>query len=120
MTESQNNAVMKNIHILALAFALLISPLTGYAHDKETSHVDSIAAKIQSSIHIDHEDGAEDQRIFVVFSITENGTVLVHEVGTADPEVKQSITSQFQAMQFDNTTEEYDGMYSIWLNFKTL
>ena len=120
MTESQNNAVMKNIHILALAFALLINPLTVNAHDKETSHVDSIAAKIQSTVHINTEDGAEDQRIFVVFSITETGTVLVHEVGTADPQVKQSITTQFQAMQFDNTQNEYDGMYSIWLNFKTL
>lgn len=120
MTESQNNAVMKNVHILALAFALLISPLTVNAHDKETSHVDSIAAKIQSTVHINTEDGAEDQRIFVVFSITETGTVLVHEVGTADAEVKQSITAQFQAMRFDNSTDEYDGMYSIWLNFKTL
>ena len=111
---------MKNIHILALALALLISPFTVNAHDKGTSHIDSIAAKIQSTVHINTDAQAEDQRIFVVFSITENGAVLVHEVGTADPEMKQSITQQFQAMQFDNTNAEYDGMYSIWLNFKTL
>lgn len=111
---------MKTLNILALAFILLSSPLVADANDSG-SHIDSIAARIQTTVHLPDALNTEgNQRVFVVFSIAENGGVMVHEVGTGNPDLKSSIVSQFQSMQFDNSQNEYDGMYSIWLNFKTL
>lgn len=104
-------------YILALALALFVLPASVGAKENPDSSSADIAEKIQNSVRLDND---ESSRVFVVFSITENGTVLVHEVGTADPSVKASITEQFQAMTFDNTNSSYDGMYSIWLNFKSL
>lgn len=117
--ETQKLRNMKTFYILALTLAMAMTPAIGNAH--EATHTDSIAKKIQSSVTLlasCQED--ENQRVFVVFSIAENGAVAVHEVGTANPELKASIVAQFQAMQFDNAQNSYDGMYSIWLNFKTL
>lgn len=111
---------MKTLSLLALIFALTASSVNGYAVTSGI-HVDSIAAKIQSTVTLPESCRSnENQRVFVVFSIAENGIVTVHEVGTADAELKTSIINQFQAMQFDNSDHSYDGMYSIWLNFKTL
>lgn len=110
---------MKTIYILTLALALTFVPAAGNAHS--AVHTDSIAQKIQSTVTLPASCmDDENQRVFVVFSIAENGTVSVHEVGTLDAELKTSIITQFQAMQFDNSGNSYDGMYSIWLNFKTL
>lgn len=112
---------MKTLNILVLALLLFVAPYTAKANDGTTSYTDSIASKIQNTVHLPAALSTEEnQRVFVVFSIAENGDVLVHEVGSADVKVKASITDQFQAMHFDNTNGSYDGMYSIWLNFKTL
>lgn len=112
---------MKTLNILALALVLFITPYTAKANDGTTTYTDSIATRIQNTVHLPSALNAEEnQRIFVVFSIAENGTVAVHEVGTADAAVKASIMDQFAAMHFDNSNGNYEGMYSIWLNFKTL
>ena len=111
---------MKTLNILALATLLFISPMTGNAGTNAV-HTDSIAAKIQSTVH--RPDGVEmddNQRVFVVFSIGQDGAVTVHEVGTANEELKTSIIQQFAEMSFSNEQVSYTGMYSIWLNFKTL
>jgi hypothetical protein len=119
MTEiKQNYSVMKTLHILALAFALTVSPVLSNAHEAADSSASVIHEKIQNTVRFENHD--EDSRVFVVFSITENGTVQVLEVATLNPAMKESITAQFQAMSFDNTTGSYDGTYSIWLNFKSL
>src|SRR5687767_11143653 len=111
-TNQNNSAKMKTLHILVLALAITFAPVIGHAH--ENNHVDSIAHKIQSAVTLPAScQDVENQRVFVVFSIAENGAVAVHEVGTLNAELKASIISQFQAMQFDIT---YNGMYSIWLN----
>lgn len=109
---------MKTLNILALALALTVSPVVSSAHEASDSSTSVIQEKIQNTIHLENND--ENSRVFVVFSITENGSVEVLNVASLDPQVKLSITQQFQSMSFDNTLGTYDGMYSIWLNFKSL
>lgn len=109
---------MKTLQVLALAIALTFSPVLASAHETSDSSTTVIQEKIQNTVHLENND--ENARVFVVFSIAENGSVEVLNVATLNPEVKQSITEQFQAMSFDNALGTYDGMYSIWLNFKSL
>jgi hypothetical protein len=109
---------MKTIHILALALALTVTPVLSYAHDISDSATVVIQEKIQSTVRLENND--ENSRVFVVFSIAENGSVSVLNVATLDNVMKASITEQFQAMSFDNANGSYDGTYSIWLNFKSL
>lgn len=110
---------MKTLHILVIVLALTFSPCVAKAH--EYSRADSIAARIQSTIQLPEScNNEENQRVFVVFSIAQNGSVMVHEVGTQNANLKSSLTSQFESMKFDNAKSDYDGMYSIWLNFKIL
>lgn len=118
---------MKTLHILTVVIALFILPTFASANDSiakrnEKTSIAVIAEKIQRTVHAPETLGTDEQnaRVFVVFSIAENGTVNVLEVGTLDPAVKASITQQFETMAFDNTASNYDGQYSIWLNFKTL
>jgi hypothetical protein len=54
--------------------------------------------------------------VLVVFSIDENGNAVVHEIGSNDEAVRNDLSGQFAQMKFNAES----GMYSIWLNFKTL
>jgi len=109
---------MKTLHILAIAFALTFAPVLSSAHETSDSSTAVIQEKIQNTVHLESND--ENSRVFVVFSIAEDGSVEVLNVASPDPQVKLSITEQFQSMSFDNAQGNYDGTYSIWLNFKTL
>lgn len=109
---------MKTLHILALALALTVSPVITSAHETSDSSATVIQEKIQNTVHLENND--ENARVFVVFSIAENGSVSVLNVATLDATVRASITEQFQSMSFDNSNSSYDGTYSIWLNFKSL
>ncbi len=109
---------MKTLHILTLAFALTVAPVVSSAREISDSSTTVIQEKIQNTVRLENTD--ENSRVFVVFSIAENGSVSVLNVATLDATVKASITEQFQAMSFDNANSSYDGTYSIWLNFKSL
>jgi plasmid maintenance system killer protein len=109
---------MKTLHILTLALALTAAPVVSNANDIADSSATVIQETIQNTVKLENNDA--NSRVFVVFSIAENGSVSVLNVGTLDAAVKASITEQFQSMSFDNTNSNYDGMYSIWLNFKSL
>lgn len=109
---------MKTLHILALALALTVSPVLASAHETSDSSTTVIQEKIQNTVRLENTD--ENARVFVVFSIAENGSVSVMNVATLDTAVRASITEQFQSMNFDNANGSYDGTYSIWLNFKSL
>lgn len=109
---------MKTLHILALAIALTLSPVLSNAHETADSSAAIIHEKIQNTVRFENHD--ENSRVFVVFSIAENGSVSVLNVGTLNNEMKASIIQQFQEMSFDNTSGSYDGTYSIWLNFKSM
>lgn len=113
---------MKTLYTFALVAFFFTGNLFAYAADNDRANYDFIADKIQSSIQLpEHSDGnAVQSRVLVVFSISENGQVDVLEVGTADESLKASLVQQFEALQFDNSIQNADGMYSIWLNFKTL
>lgn len=108
----------KTFHILALVLALTVSPVLATANETSDSSTTVIQEKIQNTVRLENSD--ENARVFVVFSIAENGAVSVLNVGTLNPAIKASITEQFQSMSFDNVNGSYDGTYSIWLNFKSL
>ncbi|HTF03414.1 MAG TPA: hypothetical protein VK826_05285 [Bacteroidia bacterium] len=113
---------MKTLNILALILTLLVTPVIAAAQETDHSGYDLISEKIRSTIQLpdEYKNEPAGSRVLVVFSITENGDVMVHEVGTGNPGLKASLTAQFEGIQFDNSQNQYDGMYSIWLNFKTL
>lgn len=113
---------MKTLHILLLVVVLLTGSSFTNAKDLELSNNDIIVSKIQSCVQAPDGNKADavQSRVLVVFSIAETGKIEVHEVGTADQNLKLSLTNQFEAIEFDNTAHKLDGMYSIWLNFKTL
>lgn len=107
---------MKTLKVSALIIALLTTSFA--THAAESSDSADISKQIQSSIQVPgHLQSAETQaRVLVVFSIDENGTATVHEIGSDDEKVREDLTSQFAQMQLQGQV----GMYSIWLNFKTL
>lgn len=113
---------MKTLHILLLVVVLFTGSSFTNAKKKELSNNEIIASKIQHCVQPPATVGSEEtqSRVLVVFSIAETGKVVVHEVGTADQNLKQSLTGQFEAIMFDNSTKTLGGMYSIWLNFKVL
>lgn len=113
---------MKTLFTFALVAFFFSVNLFARPSDNDHSNYDFIAEKIQASIQLPAQtDGnAVQSRVLVVFSINENGQVIVLEVGTANESLKASLVQQFEALQFDNSIQSADGMYSIWLNFKTL
>ncbi len=113
---------MKTLNYFTIVILLLASPLLADAKENDKSNYDFIVEKIQSTFQVPEEMRTEqgDSRVLVVFSIGTDGIVSVHEVGTNDELLKATIVEQFEAMKFDNTTQDFGGMYSIRLNFKTL
>jgi hypothetical protein len=116
MTEKQKHSVMKTLKVSALIIALLTTSIA--AHASENADSADISRQIQSTIQMPgHLQSAETQtRVLVVFSIDENGNATVHEIGSDDKKVREDLTAQFAQMQLQGQV----GMYSIWLNFKTL
>ena len=113
---------MKTLNYCAILLLLIISPILAEAKETDKSNYDFIVEKIQSTFQVTEQVKTEqgDTRVLVVFSIDSYGLVSVHEVGTDNLPLRSSIVEQFEAMKFDNTTQDFDGMYSIRLNFKTL
>jgi flagellar basal body-associated protein FliL len=116
MTEKLKNSVMKTLRIFTLTVALLTSAIVGNATEKADSA--DISKQIQSSIQTPGKIINDDaqSRVLVVFSIDENGKAVVHEIGSNDEAVRNDLIAQFAEMNFNAES----GVYSIWLNFKTL
>ena len=107
---------MKTLRIFTLTVALLTSTVVSHATEKANSA--DISKQIQSSIQTPEKIINDDaqSRVLVVFSIDENGKAVVREIGTNDEAVRNDLIGQFAQMTFNADS----GMYSIWLNFKTL
>lgn len=107
---------MKTLKVSALIIALLTASVA--VHASESSDSADITKQIQSAIQTPgHLQSVDAQtRVLVVFSIDENGLTTVHEIGSDDEKVRNDLTVQFAQMQLQGQA----GMYSIWLNFKTL
>jgi thiamine phosphate synthase YjbQ (UPF0047 family) len=116
MTEKLKHSVMKTLKIFALITALLTGTITVNA--SENSDSADISKQIQSTIQVPEQLQSSDaqSRVLVVFSIDENGLATVHEIGSDDANVRRDLAEQFAQMLLKGDV----GMYSIWLNFKTL
>jgi hypothetical protein len=60
------------------------------------------------------------QRILIVFTVLIDGSVVVNEVGTDNKQAKNSLTHQFQSLNFAGLTDKSPKTYSIRLNFNVL
>jgi hypothetical protein len=107
---------MKTLRILTLAAAILTTAVAANAKEKSDSL--DISKQIQSSIQVPEKFLNDDSqsRVLVVFSVDEQGKAAVHEIGSDDEAVRNDLTAQFGQMTFNAEA----GMYTIWLNFKTL
>jgi hypothetical protein len=81
-----------------------------------------IFAKIQSGMHVPEsmKSSVTTEPVRVVFTIDENGKAHVVDISTRRPEIKESVTRQFEAIDFSDAKNSGSQEYSIWLNFKVM
>ena len=81
-----------------------------------------IFTKIQESMRVPEsmKTAVSSERVRVVFTIDQNGKAHVLDVGTRRPELKGSVTSQFEAIDFSDSKATNGQEFSIWLNFKVM
>jgi hypothetical protein len=81
-----------------------------------------IFAKIQRHMRVPEsmKNTVSSERVRVVFTIDENGKAHVVDVCTRRPELKGSVTSQFEAIDFSDSKNTNGQEFSIWLNFKVM
>ena len=125
---------MKTI-LLTLSLALSLSAVTLHAQplysaattpDVAAVNPSSIAQaaifdKIMEHMRVPEsmKSNVSSERVRVVFTIDENGKAHVLDVNTGRPELKASVTSQFEAIDFTGATAIHQE-FSIWLNFKVM
>jgi hypothetical protein len=66
------------------------------------------------------KNSVSSERVRVVFTIDENGKAHVLDVSTRRPELKGSVISQFEAIDFPESRNTNGQEFSIWLNFKAM
>ncbi|MEO5645567.1 MAG: hypothetical protein ABIQ40_02875 [Bacteroidia bacterium] len=81
-----------------------------------------IFEKIQQCMRVPEsmKTKVSSERVRVVFTIDENGKAHVLDIGTRRPELKASVTSQFEAIDFSDSKGTNGQEFSIWLNFKVM
>ena len=81
-----------------------------------------IFSKIQQYMRVPEsmKNVVSSERVRVVFTIDENGKAHVVDVCTRRPELKGSVTSQFEAIDFSDSRDTNGQEFSIWLNFKVM
>jgi hypothetical protein len=81
-----------------------------------------IFEKIQQQMRVPEsmKNVVSSERVRVVFTIDENGKAHVVDVCTRRPELKGSVTSQFEAIDFSDSKNTNGQEFSIWLNFKVM
>lgn len=60
------------------------------------------------------------EKVFVVFTIDENGAAHIVEMSKCTPETQASITKQFETIDFSGTGHNAQQTYSIWLKFNMM
>lgn len=81
-----------------------------------------IFAKIQNNMRVPEsmKNAVSSERVRVVFTIDENGKAHVVDVCTRRPELKGSVTKQFEAIDFSDSKHTDGQEFSIWLNFRVM
>ncbi|MDQ3109634.1 MAG: hypothetical protein M3R17_07035 [Bacteroidota bacterium] len=123
---------MKTV-ILSLSFLLCFSGIpvcaqTNFTADPyaataaQNKTQSQIFAKIIQHMHVPEsmKNTVSSERVRVVFTIDENGKAHVVDVCTGRPELKSSVTGQFEAIDFSDSKDTAGEMFSIWLTFKVL
>lgn len=124
---------MKTI-LLSLSLLLSLSSVPAYAQSfyaaENTPGISTssgtpqaeIFARIQQHMRVPEvmKNTVSSERVRVVFTIDENGKAHVLDVNTRRSELKGSVTSQFEAIDFSDTNDTKGQEYSIWLNFKVM
>lgn len=88
----------------------------------ETPNTSGIFDKIQQYMRVPEtmKNAVSSERVRVVFTIDENGKAHVVDVCTRRPELKGSVISQFEAIDFSDSKNTNGEEFSIWLNFKVM
>jgi hypothetical protein len=84
--------------------------------------ISEIFARIQRTMRVPEsmKNTVSSERVRVVFTIDTNGKAHVVDIGTRRPELKSSVTSQFEAIDFSDSKDTGGQLFSIWLNFKVM
>lgn len=124
---------MKTI-ILSLTLLICVSAVTVHAQPvfvtenipsasaSTAPNTSGIFAKIQESMRVPEsmKSAVSSERVRVVFTIDQNGKAHVLDVCTRRPDLKGSVTSQFEAIDFSESKGTNGQEFSIWLNFKVM
>jgi hypothetical protein len=109
--------------VFLFAFLLCLGGIPAGAQNfSSAGHTPQIFERIQSAMRVPEamKNSSAAERVRVVFTIDENGHAHVVDVNTRRPELRQSVTSQFEAIDFTGTGGPEGETYSIWLNFKVM
>ncbi len=81
-----------------------------------------IFSRIQKNMHVPQnmKNVASTERVRVVFTIDEKGKAHVMDVNTKRPDLKASVISQFEAIDFTDVLDSGNQEFSIWLTFKVM
>jgi hypothetical protein len=92
------------------------------AEAKASTIHSAIFDKIQQSMRVPAgmKSAVSSERVRVVFTIDKNGKAHVVDVCTRRPELKDSVTTQFEAIDFSDSGNTNGQEFSIWLNFKVM
>jgi hypothetical protein len=109
-----------------VVFLSLITLLAGVPANAQAIFVadntPQIFAKIQQGMHVPEnvKNSISSEPVRVVFTIDATGKAHVLDVCTRRPEMKASVTKQFEAIDFSEVKNPGSQEYSIWLNFKVI
>lgn len=114
---------MKTLVIL-LSFITTLAgiPLNAQNSFAALDNTPQIFAQIQKQMRVPQnmKNTVSTEKIRVVFTIDEKGKAHVVEVNTNRPDLKSSVISQFEAIDFTDAKNTDNQQYSIWLTFKVL
>lgn len=110
---------------IAIFFATLVFSLTSIPADAQISSTAStpqIFQKIQDNLRVPEnmKSTVSTERVCVVFTIDENGRAHVIDVASGRPDLRGSVTSQFESIDFAGITGTEGQTYSIWLKFNVM
>ncbi|HET6990808.1 MAG TPA: hypothetical protein VFJ43_05765 [Bacteroidia bacterium] len=106
---------------LSLITLLATSPANAQAM-YVADNAPQIFTKIQHGMHVPEnmKNSISSERVRVVFTIDETGKAHVVDISTRRPDMKESVTSQFEAIDFSDIRNPGNQEYSIWLTFKVI
>lgn len=106
---------MKKIKMIIVA--LFISTTAAIAGNG--NNINSVISK-QLKVPAELKNTKLNEKVNVQFKIAENGTAIVMNVETNNPELKKYIFNQFPKMKFNLVSGKPEAIYFVDINFKVL